>query len=87
MAALLNFEYKPQNYVVKFGWNDKISYLLLCYDVDHHFCFVDLERGRILNLAFSTVDEAEQWLYNTAVVYEQNVITTTYIPEKIKNLI
>lgn len=80
MASSPSFEYKPQNYVVKFGWNNKSSFLLLCYNVSHEYCFVDLESGRIMNLAFSTVGEAEKWLYEHAEVYEKNIICTTYVP-------
>lgn len=80
MATSPKFEYQPQNYIAKFGWNGKSSCLLLCYNVNHEYCFIDLEKGRILNLTFSTVDGAEKWLYSVAEVYEKNAICTTYVP-------
>ena len=80
VASAPEIKYTPQNYVACFGWNDKISYLFLCYNVSHEYCFVDLKTGRIMNLTFSTVDEAEKWLYEVAEVYEKNAIVTNYIP-------
>ena len=80
MASSPKFEYQPQNYVVRFGWNNKSSFLLLCYNVNHEYCFVDLESGRIFNMNFSTVGEAEKWLSGVAEIFEKNIICTTYVP-------
>ena len=80
MASAPKFEYTPQNYIVNFGWSNEISYLLLCYNVSHKYCFVDLRNGRVLNLVFDRVDEAEKWLYKNASVHEKNAIEVTYVP-------
>ena len=72
---------KPNNYLVSFGLSDTISYLLLCYNSNGKFCFIDLKSGKIFdNTLFNTVDEAENWLFSIAKVYTKNKIETTYIP-------
>ena len=72
---------KPNNYLVSFGLSNAISYLLLCYNSNQKFCFVDLETGHIFDKdLFNTVDEAENWLFSIAKIYAKNEIATTYIP-------
>ena len=72
MATSSKINYTPRKYLVKFGWSSKIFHLLLCYNVNHEYCFVDLESGKIFNLTFSTVDEAEKWLYQTTEVQNKS---------------
>ena len=81
MASSPKVDYPiPQNYIVKFTYENKPSYLLLCVEVNQRFQFVDLGKGRICNISFDTIEEAEKWLYTVAEVYEKNVIATTYVP-------
>ena len=68
------------NYIASIGGNDKISYLILGYNENHEFRFVDLKTGMIFNQPFSSVDEAESWLYLVAKVHLKNGIETTYVP-------
>ena len=70
----------PNNYVVKFGHSNENDYLLLCYNVDRLFQFVSMKNGNVFNLAFDSVDEAEEWLYKFAEVLLKNGIEPTYIP-------
>lgn len=81
MASLSKVNYPvPQNYVVKFAYEDNSSFLLLCVEVNQRYQFVDLRKGKVYNLSFDTIQEAEDWLYSVAEVYAKNVIVTTYIP-------
>lgn len=81
MASLSKVNYSvPQNYVVKFIYENSSSFLLLCVEVNQRYQFVDLGKGKVYNLSFDTIQEAEDWLYAVAEVYEKNVIVTTYIP-------
>lgn len=70
----------PQNYIVKFTYESNASYLLLCVNINQRFQFVDLCNGRMHNISFDTVEDAEKWLYTVAEVYEKNAIATTYVP-------
>ena len=70
----------PQNYIAKFTHESNLSYLLLCVEVNQRFQFVDLGRGRVHNISFDTAEDAEEWLYAVAEVYEKNAIVTTYVP-------
>lgn len=80
MASSPKVEYKNvNNYIVKFG-HSGITYLILCYNVNREFQFVDLQTGAIHNLSFKDVEEAEKWLYAIAEVLEKNVMETTYVP-------
>ena len=69
----------PNNYVVKFGHSNENDHLLLCYNVDRLFQFVSMKNGNVFNLAFNSVDEAEEWLYKFAEVLLKNEIETTYV--------
>ena len=81
MASSPKVEYKSvQNYVVKFGHDNEIDYLILCYNVDRNFQFVSLRTGCIHNLTFESIEAAEAWLYGFAEVRLKNGMETTYIP-------
>ena len=70
----------PKNYIVKFSWSNATSYLILALNVDEKFQFVDLRSGRIMNLVFETVEDAEKWLDSISQIHEINAICTTYVP-------
>ena len=81
MATAVKVNYpNAQNYIAKFTHKEKPSFLLLCVNVNEEFQFIDLQTGRIHNISFDTVEEAEKWLYAVAEVYEKNAIATTYVP-------
>ena len=56
-------------YKVRFKIENKITNLLLVYNIDKRFQFVNLDTGRIMNLVFEDISEAEEWLRNTAEVF------------------
>lgn len=66
----INYTENPNKYKVRFKYEDKISNLLLGYNVDFKFQFINLNTGRILNLIFDTIPEAERWLKNAAEVLD-----------------
>ena len=74
------FEYSPNNYIVKFLHKRNISYLILIYNVDHKYQFVDLKEGRLFNVEYDTVEEAEKMLACAACIIEKNAMETTYVP-------
>lgn len=83
MASRKKIDYPNlKTYIVDFPSKDKASMLMLGYNVSDHFQFVDLETGRIMNLVFETIDEAEKWLAKASKIIERNVdvINTTYVP-------
>lgn len=81
MASSPKIDYAyPKNYIVKFSWSNAASYLILAYNVDNKFQFVDLRSGRIMNLVFDTVDDAERWLDSISQILERDTICTTYVP-------
>lgn len=81
MAEYTKVDYpNVQNYIVKFSWSNKVHYLILAYDCNNEFRFVDLRTGQILNMRFESVEEAEKWLRTVAIIHEQNAICTTYVP-------
>ncbi len=69
-----------KTYIAKFSWNNKPLMLMLGYNVDNKFQFIDLEIGRIMNLSFETVEDAEEWLNTHSEILERNVICQTYVP-------
>lgn len=69
-----------QNYIVKYPYEDKATYLILAYNVDRKFQFVNLQTGQIMNLSFDTVEEAEGHLSMISTLLDKNVIATTYVP-------
>ena len=76
MASSPKVDYKEvKNYVVKFGHSNEISNLILCYNVDRKFQFVDLKKGSIHNLSFVNVEEAEKWLYSFSNVLAKDLKT------------
>lgn len=74
------FEYNPTNYIVKFLHKRNTSYLILIYNVDHKYQFVDLKEGRLFNVEYDTVEEAEKMLACSACIIEKNAMETTYVP-------
>lgn len=66
----INYTENPNKYKVRFKYENKITNLLLGYNTDFKFQFINLDTGRILNLVFETVPEAERWLNKTAKVIE-----------------
>lgn len=58
----INYIENPNKYKVRFKYKNKISNLLLGYNINFKFQFINLDTGRILNLEFNTVPEAERWL-------------------------
>ena len=81
MATAAKVDYpNAQNYIAKFTHKENPSFLLLCVNVDEEFQFVDLQTGRIHNVSFDIVKDAEKWLYTVAKVLDKNVIAQTYVP-------
>lgn len=58
----INYTENPNKYKVRFKYENKTFNLLLGYNVNFKFQFINLDTGRILNLEFNTVPEAERWL-------------------------
>lgn len=56
-------------YKVRFKIENKITNLLLGYNIDEKFQFINLDTGRIMNLVFEDIQEAEEWLKNVAEVF------------------
>ena len=81
MASMTKIDYPSvKTYIAKFSWNNKPMMLMLGYNVDNKFQFIDLETGRIMNLSFETVEDAEEWLNTHSEVLERDVICQTYVP-------
>lgn len=81
MASSPKMDYPVvKNYVAQFPWAADKSYLILAYDVDRKFRFVDLKAGNILALKFDSVEDAESWLHKFSNVHLENSMETTYIP-------
>ena len=58
----INYTENPNKYKVRFKYENKTFNLLLGYNVNFKFQFINIDTGRILNLEFNTVPEAERWL-------------------------
>ena len=58
----INYTENPNKYKVRFKYENKTFNLLLGYNVNFKFQFINLDTGRILNLEFNTVPETERWL-------------------------
>ena len=69
-----------QNYITKFSWSNEPSYLILVYDINNHFHFVDLKKGNILTTYFLTIEDADKWLHEVSEVILKNGMKTTYVP-------
>lgn len=81
MASMTKIDYpRVKNYIAQFTWNREPLMLLLGYDVNNKFQFVDLATGRIMNFTFDTVEEAEHWLSSVSEILERNTICQTYVP-------
>jgi hypothetical protein len=68
-----------QNYIVKYPYEDKETYLILAYNVDRKFQFVNLQTGQIMNLSFDTVEDAEEHLSMISTLLKKNIIDTIYV--------
>ena len=62
-----------KKYLCTFGHTPLSMLLVLCYNVNQKFQFVNLTQGRIMNLEFDNVVEAEKWLFQTAETLVQNI--------------
>lgn len=71
---------KARNYIVQFTWNEEPLMLLLGYDINNKFQFIDLITGQIMEFTFDTVEDAEKWLGRVAKILERNAICQTYVP-------
>lgn len=81
MASMTKIDYPSvKNYIAKFSWSNKALMLMLGYNIDNKFQFINLETGQIMNLIFDTVEDAEEWINTHAEVLERNVICQTYVP-------
>lgn len=81
MASMTKIDYPSvKNYIAKFSWSNKPLMLMLGYNVDNRFQFINLETGRIMNLSFNTVKDAEKWLNTHSEIFERNIICQTYVP-------
>lgn len=81
MASMAKMDYPSvKTYIAKFSWNNKPMMLMLGYNVDNKFQFIDLETGRIMNLSFETVEDAEEWLNIHSEILERDIICQTYVP-------
>lgn len=81
MASMTKINYPSvKNYIAKFSWSNTALMLMLGYNVDNKFQFINLETGQIMNLIFETVEDAEEWLNTHSDVLERNAICQTYVP-------
>lgn len=81
MASMTKIDYPSvKNYIVKFSWSNKALMLMLGYNIDNKFQFINLETGQIMNLIFETVEDAEEWLNTHSEVLEKDAICQTYVP-------
>ena len=81
MAEMNKINYPSvKTYIAQMRWKTKPVMLMLGYDVNNRFQFIDLNTGRIMNLNFKTVDDAEQWLKVTGQILEKDTICQTYVP-------
>lgn len=81
MASMTKINYPSvQTYIAQFSWNNTPLMLMLGYNVDNKFQFINLETGQIMNLIFSTVEDADGWINTHAEVLEKNAICQTYVP-------
>lgn len=81
MASMTKIDYpRVKNYIAQFSWNEEPLMLLLGYDINNKFQFIDLNTGRIMNLTFDTVEDAESWLGSVAEILERDAICQTYVP-------
>lgn len=79
MASMTKIDYpRVKTYIAKFSWSN--TALMLGYNIDNKFQFVNLETGQIMNLIFGTVEDAEEWLNTHSEVLEKDVICQTYVP-------
>lgn len=68
------------NYIAKFSHSNEVMMLLLGYNVDNRFQFINLKTGCIMNLSFDSVEDAETWLYTMSEVIEKDAICPMYVP-------
>lgn len=81
MASMTKIDYPSvKNYITKFSWSNKALMLMLGYNIDNKFQFINLETGQIMNLIFETVEDAEEWLNTHSEVLEKDAICQTYVP-------
>lgn len=81
MASMTKIDYPSvKNYITKFSWSNKALMLMLGYNIDNKFQFINLETGQIMNLIFETVEDAEEWLNTHSEILEKDVICQTYVP-------
>ena len=63
MASSPTVDYpEVKKYLCTFGHTPSTVLLVLCYNVNRKFQFVNLNTGRIMNLEFEDVEEAEAHL-------------------------
>ena len=63
MASSPTVDYpEVKKYLCTFGHSPLSMLLVLCYNVNRRFQFVNLTQGRVMNLEFDTVEEAETHL-------------------------
>ena len=62
-----------RKYICTFGHTPLSMLLVLCYNVNQRFQFVDLTQGRIMNLEFEDADSAEQWLTSVTETLVRNI--------------
>jgi hypothetical protein len=64
---------KVKKYLCTFGQSSSTLLLVLCYNVNHKFQFVNLTLGRICKFEFDTVEEAEKFLQEIANVLVKDI--------------
>ena len=62
-----------RKYICTFGHTPLSMLLVLCYNVNQRFQFVNLTQGRIMNLEFEDADSAEQWLTSVTETLVRNI--------------
>lgn len=64
---------EAKKYLCTFGQSPLTLLLVLCYNVNHKFQFVNLTFGRICKFEFDTVEEAENFLQEVASVLVKDI--------------
>ena len=62
-----------KKYLCTFGHSPLSMLLVLCYNVNRRFQFVNLTQGRVMNLEFDTIEEAETHLEIIAETLVKNI--------------
>lgn len=74
MASSPTVDYpEVKRYLCTFGHSPLSMLLVLCYNVNRRFQFVNLTQGRIMNLEFDSVEEAEAHLEMIAETLVKNI--------------